>query len=475
MTNGGQAGGNAFWADSFTITGPTTGTFAPFLVTFRVTGELTVPDTRDGANPAVIGDQYSQFAAWLFGLPPSGAPCVGLHLRNGPGNDCSYSVTELKRRTYNLPTQQFSYTDDILNDLERTFTVQLEVGRTYSVRQELMAQSVISAMFTSMSSANMTAVLYVDPVSPEYGYTTGSGTDYRSPVTNTAPTATAGNNQTVRPGTTVHLDGSGSFDDNTPTNQLQYSWSFVSVPSGSQATLTGADTATPSFLPDAHGSYVIQLVVTDQGALSSAPSLVTVGENPPPAADAGTDQVVLVGTIVQLAGSGEDPDDDSLTFAWTLSSAPAGSTSAISNSLLPNATFVPDRPGVYLAQLVVSDVFGPGEPDSVQITAITATQHSEKLIKSASDVIGGLAAGDVTNKGNQNALIQHLSQALIALQAGDLIDAAHKLEQAIARVDGCAARGSVDGNGPSRDWVTTCAAQNQIYPLLFDALNAFAP
>jgi hypothetical protein len=47
--------------------------------------------------------------------------------------------------------------------------------------------------------------------------------------------------------------------------------------------------ATPSFLPDAHGSYVIQLVVTDQGGLSSAPSLVTVGENSPPSADAGTD------------------------------------------------------------------------------------------------------------------------------------------------------------------------------------------
>lgn len=475
VVNGGQAGGNAFWTDSFTITGPTPGTFAPFLVTFRVTGELTVPDTRGGAHPAVIGEQYSQFAAWLFGLPASGAPCVGLHLRNGPEHDCSYSVTELKRRTYNLFSGEFPYTDDILNDLERTFTVQLEVGRTYSVRQELMAQSVISAMVSSMSSADVTAVLYVDPISPEYGYTTGSGTDYRSPVTNSAPTASAGNNQTVRPGTTVHLDGSGSFDDNTPTNELQYSWIFVSVPSGSQATLTGADTATPSFLPDAHGSYVIQLVVTDQGSLSSAPSLVTVGENPPPTADAGTDQLVLVGTIVQLAGSGDDPDGDSLTFAWTLSSAPAGSTSAISSSMLPNATFVPDRTGVYLAQLVVSDVFGPGEPDSVQITAITATQYSENAIQSASDVVRGLPADAVTNRGNQNALIQHLSQAVIALQVGDLIDAAHKLEQAISRVDGCAARGSVDGNGPSRDWITTCAAQNQIYPLLLDALNAFAP
>jgi len=475
VVNGGQASGNVSWTDSFTITGPTPGTVAPFLVTFRVTGELTVPDTREGANPAVIGDQYSQFAAWLFGLPPSGVPCVALQFRQGAEHDCSYSVTEMKRRTYNLLRGEFGYTDSILNDLERTFTVQLEVGRTYSVRQELMAQSIISAMFSSTAAANMTAVLYIDPISPEYSYTTGSGRNYRSPVTNSAPTATAGNNQTVRLGTTVHLDGTGSFDDNTPTNELQYSWSFVSVPTGSQATLTDGGTATPSFLPDAHGSYVVQLVVTDQDGLSSAPSLVSVAENSPPTANAGADRIVLVGTVVQLAGSGADADDDPVTFAWTLSNAPAGSTSAISNSLLPNAAFVPDRAGVYVAQLIASDVLGSGEPDTVQITAITGTQNAENMIQSASDLVAGLGAGEVTNKGNQNALLQHLSQAVSALQASDLIDAAHKLELAISRVDGCAARGSADGNGPSRDWVTTCGAQNLIYRLLLDALNAFAP
>lgn len=473
VVNGGQASGNVSWTDSFTITGPTPGTVAPFLVTFRVTGELTVPDTREGANPAVIGDQYSQFVAWLIGLPTSGAPCVGLQL--GPGQDCSYSVTEMKRRTYNLLWGDFGYTDSLLNDMERTFTVQLEVGRTYSVRQELMAQSIISAMFSSTAAANMTAVLYIDPISPEYSYTTGSGRNYRSPVTNSAPTASAGSDQTVRPGTAVSLDGSGSYDDNTPSNELQYAWTFVSVPSGSQATLTGADTATPSFSPDVHGSYLIQLVVTDQGGLSSAPSLVSVAENSPPTANAGADRIVLVGTVVQLAGSGADADDDPVTFAWTLSNAPAGSTSAISNSLLPNAAFVPDRAGVYVAQLIASDVLGSGEPDTVQITAITGTQNAENLIQSASDLVAGLGAGEVTNKGNQNALLQHLSQAVSALQASDLIDAAHKLELAISRVDGCAARGSADGNGPSRDWVTTCGAQNLIYRLLLDALNAFAP
>ena len=46
-------------------------------------------------------------------------------------------------------------------------------------------------------------------------------------------------------------------------------WSFVSRPVGSNATLTGSTTVTPSFVADVHGDYSIQLIVTD--------SLVTYG------------------------------------------------------------------------------------------------------------------------------------------------------------------------------------------------------
>lgn len=472
---GGIAGGTAWSADVFTITGPTPGAMASFTVTFRVTGALTVPDDRAGANPAVIGDNYAQFAAWLFGLPPAGAPCVGLHLRNGPGTNCSYSVTEIKRRTYNLLWGDFTYEDTLENDWERTYTVQLEVGKAYSVRHELMAQSWISGMISSTAAADMTAVLHLDPVSLEYGYTTASGRDYRTPVTNTAPTASAGQNQTVRPGTTVQLDGSGSFDDNTPTNLLQYSWSFVSVPDGSQVTLTGANTSAPSFTPDLHGSYVLRLVVTDEGGLSSPPSEVTIGENPPPTADAGSDQVVFVNSIVQLAGTGADADNDPLTYAWSFSNVPAGSAAQISNPLSPTATFIPDRAGVYTVRFVVSDAYGPGEPDSTRITAITSTDFAQLQLQAAITVIRGLPASAVATKGNQNALIQHLSQAVVALQANDLVEARQKIEQAISRVDGCGLRGTVDGNGPSRDWVTTCDAQGQVYALLISVLGVLAP
>jgi hypothetical protein len=228
---------------------------------------------------------------------------------------------------------------------------------------------------------------------------------------------------------------------------------------------------TPSFEPDISGDYVLQLVVTDQGALSSPPSQVTIGENPPPTANAGPDQLVIVGSVVGLSGSGADPDDDTLAYAWTLTEVPTGSAAQLFNPNSPNATFIPDRPGVYAAQLTVSDPFGPGVPDSVRITAITAAGYAEMVIQDASTQILGLPAGAVTNRGNQNAITQFLSNAIVALRDGSVAVARQQLGQAISRTDGCALRGTPDGNGPGRDWITTCGAQSAIYQSLLDALS----
>jgi sugar lactone lactonase YvrE len=292
---------------------------------------------------------------------------------------------------------------------------------------------------------------------------------------NVAPTASAGANQTIRLGTTVHLDGSGSFDDNTPTNQLGYSWSIAAAPSGSSAALAGAATRTPSFVPDLPGSYVIQLVVTDEEGVSSAPSQVTVADNPPPTANAGADRLVIVGSMVQLTGSGADPNGETLTYSWTLVGAPTGSGAAVNSPESATPTFVPDVAGVYTAQLTTSDPFGPGSPDAVQITAATPSGYAEVQVHAASGEVLGLPPASLTNSGNQNALTQFLGQAALALDSGQLIEAQHKLEQAILRTDGCALRGRPDASGPGRDWITSCAEQQRVYPLLLAALAAVTP
>ena len=123
-----------------------------------------------------------------------------------------------------------------------------------------------------------------------------------------------------------------------------------------------------------------------------------------------------------------------------------------------------------LTELVVSDFIGPGAPDTVEITAATAAQYSELQIVTASGVIESLTSGQVTTGGNQNALLNFLSQAVVAIQQADLSKATDKLEKALTRTDGCVLRGDPDGNGSGRDWITDCNAQIEVYGLLSDAL-----
>ncbi len=171
---------------------------------------------------------------------------------------------------------------------------------------------------------------------------------------NIPPVANAGPNQTVVVGSTVTLDGSGSFDANS--NPLTYAWFISSKPSGSQATLTGAGTVNPTFVADVAGNYVIQLLVND-GISNSNIGVVTISTvSSPPVANAGPNQVVDIGTLVQLNGAGStDVDGNLLTYLWNLNSVPAGSNAVLSNNTIVNPTFRADLGGIYVAQLIVSD------------------------------------------------------------------------------------------------------------------------
>ena len=90
---------------------------------------------------------------------------------------------------------------------------------------------------------------------------------------NVAPFANAGPAQLVELGVTVALDGSGSSDANG--DPLSYQWRVVSLPAGSTAALSGATTATPHFVPDVAGDYLLGLEVSD-GVLTSPIAVVKV-------------------------------------------------------------------------------------------------------------------------------------------------------------------------------------------------------
>jgi hypothetical protein len=181
------------------------------------------------------------------------------------------------------------------------------------------------------------------------------------------PVANAGPNQTVAVGSRVVLDGSHSSDvDGKP---LTYKWNLVGLPPGSLAALTGADTPSPKFTADKAGTYQVRLIVND-GSSDSLPAFVTITtQNSIPVANAGPNQVVTVGALVHLNGAGStDVDGDPLTFRWSLPTVPAGSAAVPSPATDPMPTFTVDKPGTYVAQLIVNDGQADSTPSTVTIT-----------------------------------------------------------------------------------------------------------
>jgi hypothetical protein len=192
---------------------------------------------------------------------------------------------------------------------------------------------------------------------------------------NNAPVAVAGPDQNVLVGATVELDGSGSVD--ADGDLLTYSWSITSKPAGSTAQLSyidgGADDPAPTFVADVPGVYVIGLVVGDGKTFSSQASVTVTAAlgNVAPVANAGDDVSTVVGKTVNLSGalSSDANVGDTLTYAWTLVSRPAGSVAAPVNPSNMTATLTPDVAGLYVVELVVSDGMLSSVPDSVVVTA----------------------------------------------------------------------------------------------------------
>jgi PKD repeat protein len=203
---------------------------------------------------------------------------------------------------------------------------------------------------------------------------------------NRAPNADAGANFASGLGGQAALDGSGSGD--LDGDYLSYSWEITSAPAGSAASVMNDDEEQAFFVPDVVGTYQVRLTVDDFEFSDSDTVTIVVSDggpvNAPPTADAGSDRTVPTGVAETLDGSGsDDPDGDTLTFAWAIDSAPAGSSASVASASSEVTSFTPDVEGAYQVTLTVSDgVFDDSE--TVTITASGA---------------GGACTGDFTVAG----------------------------------------------------------------------------
>jgi len=192
-------------------------------------------------------------------------------------------------------------------------------------------------------------------------------------VTNSAPTADAGDNQLYEDlGAiiSITLDGSLSFDpEQVP---LSYHWRQVG---GWKVTLSDTNIVNPTFLASWSGTYVFELVVND-GLQDSPPDLVKVviGPNHTPVADAGPSRYVVTGNVTLDGTRSYDPDGGTLTYQWRYVSGPILSFASFTgtNTSTPVVVSFKPRPKIveHVFELVVSDGDLVSAPSQVTVSVV---------------------------------------------------------------------------------------------------------
>jgi hypothetical protein len=252
---------------------------------------------------------------------------------------------------------------------------------------------------------------------------------------NSPPVANAGPDQAFSSaGTTIHLDGSQSHDpDGDP---LTYAWHIISKPPTSSTTLSDNAAVNPTFVADSLGTYIVQLIVTDDLGDSSEPASY-------------------------------DANNDPLTYSWNLISKPKRSTTELIDYTLVNPWFEPDTEGEYIISLVVNDGSLDSHSSSVTILAVDVANLDcfiQALID-ALNAINSLDDSDFSNENNRNALTNKIISLLINYLKGSFgSNLVEVLRNDIGdKMDGCA----LDQQAPEEtDWITNCPAQNEVYPYI---------
>jgi PKD repeat protein len=177
---------------------------------------------------------------------------------------------------------------------------------------------------------------------------------------NKLPVANAGDDKTAFAGQAVGLQGTATDEDGQIVKyQWDYEgdgvWDYESPSSGMG-----------SWTYQAPGTYEARFQVTDdRGGLAEDTATVTVVINQPPMADAGADQSVNAGDIVQFDGSGSrDPEGGRLTYSWDFDDRDGLKTEASG----PMADHTYPRGGEYTVTLTVTDDSGLGSKDTAIIT-----------------------------------------------------------------------------------------------------------
>ena len=254
-------------------------------------------------------------------------------------------------------------------------------------------------------------------------------------------------------GQTITFDGSNSTDPDD--NAISWHWQLIDKPDGSNATLTKTDTANPQLVADVAGPYAVEMYVTDShGARSDAngkavvralaktknnlpilrPKLASAYDSQQPYVIYPKNALAFkydserntqladtaLNSFISVHSDAFDPDADPLSYLWTLTSRPQGSSMyphsvtgptsgpnctngyqiraegayptredwyqgvlAISEWTCSNISFSPDTAGNYELQLLASDGIDTTEAVVFNIPAVTPDNYPTLLLEDA--------------------------------------------------------------------------------------------
>lgn len=180
----------------------------------------------------------------------------------------------------------------------------------------------------------------------------------------------AGPIQIVDEGTLVTLQGSGKSVDDRP---ISFTWEQNIGP---KVTLSDRFVAQPQFTaPEVENnkslilSFLLTGYASGSGSATDLAIVKVVPVNHPPNADAGMDRTVRENTMVELSGTGSDPDGDNVFFKWNQTS---GQNVLLNFESPTDVTFTaPDLPTdtteTLTFELTVTDTQGDIAIDSVNI------------------------------------------------------------------------------------------------------------
>ncbi|MDO8541473.1 MAG: PKD domain-containing protein [Opitutaceae bacterium] len=331
-----------------------------------------VPQTSlQNGQPAYRGDYRYQSFSLTFGsttVTDSGTGVINLYDHGtydlvGPFGPTTYPTDLFHLYTFNVTGSLGGLT------LAPGAGIQLVLQDVTGTAWSSTALPGAGLTMADLSAGNAT---FIQLQSTQTGFP-GTTTMARGPLLscvslNQLPVANAGPDQVVNEGATVQLDASASSDPEN--NPLTFDWTVASF-TGPPITLSSSTVANPTFSALDDGVYTLLVVVTDgNGGVASDDVQVTV-KNVAPAVNAGVDQSLPFGSVVNISASFNDPGaGDTWTYSinWGDGSPVVTGSATVGSPITGSHSYV--VPGNQTITVCVTDDNADQGCDSLSVTFV---------------------------------------------------------------------------------------------------------